>query len=175
MDCYVTYFIGGFIAFNADEEVIKIKPFPNDKIVSKIISLENKKVVSEEIEIIEELEKNFDRIIIESNKKTSDYNRFENVEIQTPNLGGEVLRENLDKYLSEFDLSKEEFVENYRKISLYKMKELSKSEDKHLRISQTSRIEQSPLFRTLSLSISPMTFFLIRVEHRYELFFLLLS
>lgn len=132
MDCYVTYFIGGFIAFNADEEVIKIKPFPNDKIVSKIISLENKKLVSEEIEIIEELEKNFDRIIIESNKKTSDYNRFENVEIQTPNLGGEVLRENLDKYLSEFDLSKEEFVENYRKISLYKMKELSKSEDKHL-------------------------------------------
>lgn len=132
MDCYVTYFIGGFIAFNADEEVIKTKPFPNEKIVSKIISLENKEPVSEEIEIIEELEKDFDRIIIESNRKTSDYNRFENVEIQTPNLGGEILRGNLDKYLSEFDLSKEEFVENYRKLSLYKMKELSKSEDKHL-------------------------------------------
>lgn len=132
MDCYVTYFIGGFIAFNADEEVIKTKPFPNEKIVSKIISLENKEPVSEEIEIIEELEKDFDRIIIESNRKTSDYNRFENVEIQTPNLGGEILRENLDKYLPEFDLSKEEFVENYRKLSLYKMKELSKSEDKHL-------------------------------------------
>ncbi len=132
MDCYITYFIGGFLAFKDDQELIKIKPFPKEEIVDRLISLENKEIASEEIEIIKELEGEFDTIFIESNKKTSDYKNFKNVEIKTPNLGGEILRENFDKYLNEFDISYEEFSETYRKLSLYKLKELSKSEDKHL-------------------------------------------
>lgn len=132
MDCYITYFIGGFLAFKDDQELIKIKPFPKEEIVDRLISLENKEIASEEIEIIKELEREFDTIFIESNKKTSDYKNFKNVEIKTPNLGGEILRENFDKYLNEFDISDEEFSETYRKLSLYKLKELSKSEDKHL-------------------------------------------
>ncbi|MDO5848100.1 MAG: ATP-binding protein [Methanobrevibacter sp.] len=132
MDCYITYFIGGFLAFKDNQDLIKIKPFPKDEIVSRMISLENKELVAEEIEIIEELENEFDNIIIESNKRTSDFKDFKNVEIKTPNLGGETLRENLDKYMDDFDMSKEEFIKYYRKLSLYKMKELSKSEDKHL-------------------------------------------
>ncbi|WP_178647365.1 NOP5/NOP56 family protein [uncultured Methanobrevibacter sp.] len=132
MDCYITYFIGGFLAFKDDQELIKIKPFPKEEIVDRLISLENKEIASEEIEIIKELEGEFDTIFIESNKKTSDYKNFKNVEIKTPNLGGEILRENFDKYLNEFDISDEEFSETYRKLSLYKLKELSKSEDKHL-------------------------------------------
>lgn len=132
MDCYITYFIGGFLAFKDNQELIKIKPFPKEEIVDRLISLENKEIASEEIEIIKELEGGFDTIFIESNKKTSDYKNFKNVEIKTPNLGGEILRENFDKYLDEFDISDEEFSETYRKLSLYKLKELSKSEDKHL-------------------------------------------
>lgn len=132
MDCYITYFIGGFLAFKDNQELIKIKPFPKEEIVDRLISLENKEIASEEIEIIKELEGEFDTIFIESNKKTSDYKNFKNVEIKTPNLGGEILRENFDKYLNEFDISDEEFSETYRKLSLYKLKELSKSEDKHL-------------------------------------------
>lgn len=132
MDCYITYFIGGFLAFKDNQELIKIKPFPKEEIVDRLISLENKEIASEEIEIIKELEGEFDTIFIESNKKTSDYKNFKNVEIKTPNLGGEILRENFDKYLDEFDISDEEFSETYRKLSLYKLKELSKSEDKHL-------------------------------------------
>lgn len=132
MDCYITYFIGGFLAFKDNQELIKIKPFPKEEIVDRLISLENKEIASEEIEIIKELEGEFDTIFIESNKKTSDYKNFKNVEIKTPNLGGEILRENFDKYLNEFDISDEEFSETYRKLSLYKLKELSKSQDKHL-------------------------------------------
>lgn len=132
MDCYITYFIGGFLAFKDNQELIKIKPFPKEEIVDRLISLENKEIASEEIEIIKELEGEFDTIFIESNKKTSDYKNFKNVEIKRPNLGGEILRENFDKYLNEFDISDEEFSETYRKLSLYKLKELSKSEDKHL-------------------------------------------
>lgn len=132
MDCYITYFIGGFLAFKDNQELIKIKPFPKEEIVDRLISLENKEIVSEEIEIIEELEDEFDTAFIESNKRTSDYKNFKNIEIKTPNLGGETLRENLDKYMDEFNIKNEEFSEVYRKLSLYKLKELSKSEDKHL-------------------------------------------
>lgn len=132
MDCYITYFIGGFLAFSEDKELIKTKPFPKEEIVSRLISLENKELLKEEIEIIEELSEDFDAIFIESNKRSSDYGDFENVEIKTPNLGGEALRENLDSHLADFDISNEEFIDVYRKLSLFKMKELSKSEDKHL-------------------------------------------
>lgn len=132
MDCYITYFIGGFLAFKDNRELIKIKPFPKEEIVERLISLEDKDFVPEETEIIEELEDEFDSIIIESNKRTSDYKDFRNVEVKTPNAGGEALRENLDKYLDDFGISNEEFSEVYRKMALYRLKELSKSEDKHL-------------------------------------------
>lgn len=132
MDCYITYFIGGFLAFKDNQELIKIKPFPKEEIIDRLISLKNKEITNEEIEIIEELEDEFDTIFIESNKRTSDYKNFENLKIKTPNLGGEILRENLDKYMDEFNISPNEFSEIYRKLALYKLKELSKSEDKHL-------------------------------------------
>ena len=132
MDCYITYFIGGFLAFNENQELIEIKPFQKEEIVSKLIALENKEIVEEEIEIIESVKDDFDEIVIETNKKTSDYEDFNNVVLKTPNLGGDILRENFDDYLDKTNISNEELSETYRKISLYKMKELSKSEDKHL-------------------------------------------
>ncbi len=132
MDCYITYFIGGFLAFNSNQDLITHKPFKKDEIVLKLISLENKEIVDEEIEILNEVKNDFDKIYIESNKRTSDYEDFDKIEIKTPNLGGAIVRENFDKYLDKFNISEDELNEIYRKISLYKMKELSKSEDKHL-------------------------------------------
>ena len=46
MDCYITYFIGGFLAFKDNQELIKIKPFPKEEIVDRLISLENKEIAS---------------------------------------------------------------------------------------------------------------------------------
>lgn len=161
MDCYVTYFIGGFLAFNENKELIKTKPFPKDEIISRLILLENKEFVCEETEIIEELENEFETITIESNKRSSDYNNFKNVKIENPNIAGEFLRENLNSYLDEFDISSEEFSDIYRKLSLYKMKELSKSEDKHL-IQAINSIDE------IDEAISKL---IERIREWYELYF----
>lgn len=129
MDCYITYFIEGFIAFNEDLQVIAFNKFSPDKRALNIIQLEKKEFIPEEIAIIEQLQEEYENIFIESNKRTSDYSDFENIVVQTPNPGGNYLRENFDKFL---EMNEEEFNETYRKIALYKMKEKSKSEDKHL-------------------------------------------
>ena len=68
------------------------------------MEIENKKIDSQEKEIIEEVSKDYDKIIIESNKRISDYsslNSFDKLEIKTPNAGGDYLRSNLEKFVDE--------------------------------------------------------------------------
>ena len=81
----------------------------------------------EEIEIIGELSKDYDEIIIESNKRLSDYNN-DKITIKTPNQAGEFLRTNYDK----FDLDSDELNNIYQNFAIYKIKKESASEDKHL-------------------------------------------
>ena len=73
MECYITYCIKGFLAFSEDFELITQKLFPKESIVTALMEIENKKIVSQEKEIIEEVSKDYDKIIIESNKRISDY------------------------------------------------------------------------------------------------------
>ena len=129
MECYITYCIKGFLAFNEDFELIAKKLFPKESIVTALMEIENKKIASQEKEIIEEVSKEYDKIIIESNKRISDYsslNSFDKLEIKTPNAGGDYLRSNLEKFVDENCL------EVYQQLAIAKMKEASKSEDKHL-------------------------------------------
>ncbi len=88
MECYITYSVKGFYAFNNE---------------------------------------NYDEIIIESNKRLSDYSN-DKITIQTPNQAGEYLRNNFEK----FNLNDEEISEIYQRFAIYKIKKESASEDKHL-------------------------------------------
>lgn len=129
MECYITYCIKGFLAFSEDFELITQKLFPKESIVTALMEIENKKIVSQEKEIIEEVSKDYDKIIIESNKRISDYSclkSFDKLEIKTPNAGGEYLRSNLEKFVDD------DYLEVYQQLAIAKMKESSKSEDKHL-------------------------------------------
>lgn len=129
MECYITYCIKGFLAFSEDFELITQKLFPKESIVTALMEIENKKIVSQEKEIIEEVTKDYDKIIIESNKRISDYSclkSFDKLEIKTPNAGGEYLRSNLEKFVGD------DYLEVYQQLAIAKMKEASKSEDKHL-------------------------------------------
>lgn len=129
MECYITYCIKGFLAFSEDFELITQKLFPKESIVTALMEIENKKIVSQEKEIIEEVSKDYDKIIIESNKRISDYSclkSFDKLEIKTPNAGGEYLRSNLEKFVGD------NYLEVYQQLAIAKMKEASKSEDKHL-------------------------------------------
>ena len=127
MECYITYCVKGFLAFSRENELISEKLFPDPEILSRLADIDDKKIVPEELEIIEEVSKDFDEIIIESNKRKSDYAN-DKITIQNPNPAGEHLRSNYE----EFGLSSEEITEIYRSLAIYKIKKESASEDKHL-------------------------------------------
>ena len=127
MECYITYCAKGFLAFNSENELISEKSFPEDEILNRLADIDDKKIVSEELEIIEEVSKDCDEIIIESNKRKSDYNN-EKITIKNPNQAGEYLRDNYEK----FGLDSEEITEIYRNLAIYKIKKESASEEKHL-------------------------------------------
>ncbi|MBQ6098705.1 MAG: ATP-binding protein [Methanobrevibacter sp.] len=127
MECYITYSIKGFLAFNNENKLIAEELFPENEIINRLAEIEEKQIVDEEAKIIEKVSKDYDEIIIESNKRLSDYNN-DKIKIQTPNQGGEYLRNNY----SEFGLNHEEITEIYQRLAIYKIKKESASEDKHL-------------------------------------------
>ena len=127
MECYITYCVKGFLAFNSENELISEKLFPEKEILNRLADIDDKKTVPEETEIIDEVSKDCDEIIIESNKRKSDYGN-EKVIIKNPNPAGEYLRSNYE----EFGLDSEEITEIYRNLAIYKIKKESASEDKHL-------------------------------------------
>ena len=127
MECYITYCVKGFLAFDSENELISQKPFPQTEILNRLADINDKKIVPEELDIIEEVSKNYDEIIIESNKRKSDYDN-EKITIRNPNPAGEYLRSNYD----EFGLDLEEITEIYRNLAIYKIKKESASEDRHL-------------------------------------------
>lgn len=127
MECYITYCVKGFLAFNNENELISEKLFPQGEILNRLADINDEKIVAEELEIIEEVSKDYNEIIIESNKRKSDYDN-EKITIQNPNPAGEYLRSHYD----EFGLDSEEITEIYRNLAIYKIKKESASEDKHL-------------------------------------------
>jgi len=127
MQCYITYSIKGFLAFNCENELICEKAFPENEIIQRLADISAKQIVEEELDIIDEVSSDYDEIIIESNKRLSDYNN-DKIKIETPNQGGEYLRSNYEK----FGLDSSEVIEVYQNLAIYKIKKESSSEDKHL-------------------------------------------
>lgn len=156
MECYITYCIKGFFAFNGNNELIAEKLFPQNEIIERLVQIDNKEIVKEELEIIEEVSKDYDELIIESNKRLSDYEN-EKIRIQTPNQAGDFLRNNYD----EFDLNSDEITEIYRNLAIYKIKKESASQDKHL-IQAVNSIEE--IDETISKLIE-------RIREWYALYF----
>ena len=127
MECYITYCVKGFLAFNKENELICEKLFPEDEIIKRLADIDNNEIVKEEQEIIEEVSLKYDEIFIETNKRLSDYNNDKLI-IKTPNQGGEYLRNNYEK----FDLENNDITKIYEQLAIYNIKKESASEDKHL-------------------------------------------
>ena len=127
MECYITYCVKGFYAFDSENKLISEKLFPEGEMLNRLADIDEKKIVAEEMEIIEEVSKDYDEIIIESNKRLSDY-QIDKVKIQTPNPAGEYLRSHYD----EFGLDDEGITGIYQRLAIYKIKKESAGEDKHL-------------------------------------------
>ena len=127
MECYITYCVKGFFAFDSENKLICKSLFPEEEIINRLAEITDKKIVLEENDIINEVSEDYDEIIIESNKRLSDYDN-EKIVIKTPNQGGEYLRSHYD----EFDLDDTEISRIYQNLAIYKIKKESASEDKHL-------------------------------------------
>ena len=139
MEFYITQCIAGFIAFDEDLQIADYKLFTEDEVVSNLIKIEENEILDEEIELINgiKLDSIDDKIIIETTKRKSQYKElenYENIEVKTPNKGGEHLRSNIDKVFEEigFSKSQDEITQIYEKLAIYKIKKSSQEEDKLL-------------------------------------------
>ena len=141
MEFYITQCIAGFIAFNQDFEIVKMKLFEENEIVENLIRIEENEILDEEIELINELELNSDdKVIIETTKRRSQFKSLENYEnliVETPNNGGEYLRENLEDILIKIGFLSEnedyrELIQHYEELAINQIKKSSQEEDKLL-------------------------------------------
>ncbi|WP_407462420.1 NOP5/NOP56 family protein [Methanobrevibacter sp.] len=141
MEYYITQCIAGFIAFDENLEIAEYKLFKEDEIVSNLIKIEENEILNEEIELINELISNEssdeNKIIIETTKRKSQYKELENYEIietESPNKGGEYLRNHLNEVFEEigFEKSEEEIIEYYERLAIEQIKQSSQEEDKLL-------------------------------------------
>ena len=139
MEFYITQCIAGFIAFDEDLQIADYKLFREEDAVSNLIKIEENEILDEEIELINgiKLDSIDDKIIIETTKRKSQYKElgnYENIEVKTPNKGGEHLRSNIDKVFEEigFSKSQDEITQIYEKLAIYKIKKSSQEEDKLL-------------------------------------------
>lgn len=136
MEFYITQCIAGFIAFDENLQIAKYKLFKEDEIASNLIQIEENEILDEEIELINEFSSD-DTLIIETTKRKSQYKElknYENIIVETPNKGGEYLRNNLNNILEEIGFSKNQdgIIEIYEKSAIYKIKKSSQEEDKLL-------------------------------------------
>ena len=139
MEFYITQCIAGFIAFDENLQIADYKLFKDDEVVSNLIKIEENEILDEEIELINgiKLDSIDDKIIIETTKRKSQYKELENygnIEVKTPNKGGEHLRNNMDNVLEEigFSKSQDEIIQIYEKLAIHKIKKSSQEEDKLL-------------------------------------------
>lgn len=140
MEFYIIQCIAGFIAFDEDLQIEDYKLFNEEEIVSNLLKIEENEILEEEIELINGIKLDLeggDKIIIETTKRKSQYKELENygnIEVKTPNRGGEHLRNNMDNVLEEigFSKSQEEIIQIYEKLAIHKIKKSSQEEDKLL-------------------------------------------
>ena len=139
MEFYITQCIAGFIAFDENLQIADYKLFKDDEVVSNLIKIEENEILDEEIELINgiKLDSIDDKIIIETTKRKSQYKELENygnIEVKTPNKGGEHLRSNIENVFEEigFSKSQEDITQIYEKLAIYKIKKSSQEEDKLL-------------------------------------------
>ena len=137
MEYYITQCIAGFIAFDENLEIAEYKLFKEDGIVSNLIKIEENEILNEEIELINELNSDENKIIIETTKRKSQYKElenYENIETESPNKGGEYLRNHLNEVFEEigFEKSEEDIIEYYERLAIEQIKQSSQEEDKLL-------------------------------------------
>ena len=167
MEYYISQCIAGFFCFDENLELVNYKLFKEEEIAENLLKIEDNEILAEEINLINEIiskDENCE-ISIETTKRLSQYKNLENnsnleneedelenkinlddfekLKIETPNKGGNYLRENLESILTSVEFlhdtdKDEEIIKNeklseiYEKLAILKIKKASQEEDKLL-------------------------------------------
>ncbi len=165
MEYYISQCIAGFFCFDENLELVNYKLFKEEEIAENLLKIEDNEILAEEINLINEIiSKDKDcEISLETTKRLSQYKNLENnpnleneelknkinlddfekLKIETPNKGGDYLRENLESILTSVEFlhninEAEEIIKNkklseiYEKLAILKIKKASQEEDKLL-------------------------------------------
>lgn len=160
MEYYISQCIAGFFCFDENLELVNYKLFKEEEIAENLLKIEDNEILAEEINLINEIiSKDEDcEISLETTKRLSQYKNLENnsnlenkinlddfekLKIETPNKGGDYLRENLESILTSVEFlhdinEEEEIIKNeklseiYEKLAILKIKKASQEEDKLL-------------------------------------------
>lgn len=133
MKCYLVPCVAGFIAFNENLDIVDYELFPRKSIISRLLEFE-KGLTREEEKIIKRLLKDYGEISIESVHRWK-YNKFKGIILESPNTGGEYLRENWKEILKEVGFIKDDefrelIYEIHMGVTLKRLEESFREQDK---------------------------------------------
>lgn len=102
MKCFVTYSFAGFICLDENCALLDYELFPREKLVERIERISAGNLSNEEESLLKRMVNKYDSIIIETNLPHSRYTNLKDslkFEFETPSLGGDFLRSNLEEML----------------------------------------------------------------------------
>jgi len=104
MKCFVTYSFAGFICLDENCALLDYELFPREKLVERIERIGAGNLTNEEESLLKKAVNKYDSVIIETNLPHSRYNNLKDsfkFEFETPNLGGDFLRSNMEEVLED--------------------------------------------------------------------------
>ena len=137
MKCYLTSCFAGFIILDENCTLIDYELFPRSKLAERLLEIENGNLTREEELLLKRIVKKYDSVVIETNLPHSRYKNLKEsskFSFETPSIGGEFLRSNLEYVLEKtgfnLDYGLESVVHNVSiELTGKKLMESSEAED----------------------------------------------
>ncbi|MTK64157.1 MAG: ATP-binding protein [Methanobacterium sp.] len=102
MKCYVTYSFAGFICLDENCVVLDYELFPREKLIERIGKIDAGNLSIEEESLLKRMVDKYDSVVIETKLPHSKYSHLKDnykFEFETPNLGGDFFRSNMEEIL----------------------------------------------------------------------------
>lgn len=142
MKCYLTSCFAGFIILDENCTLIDYELFPRSKLAERLLEIENGNLTREEELLLKRIVKKYDSVVIETNLPHSRYKNLKEsskFSFETPSIGGEFLRSNLEYVLEKTDFNLDdgfEFAAHNVSIELTGKKLMASSEAEDLLLIQ---------------------------------------